>query len=60
MKFDILTIFPGIFDAVLGSSIIGRAQENGIISVKAHNIRDFTLDKHKRPTTIHMAAATVW
>ncbi len=48
MKFDILTIFPEIFDAVLGSSIIGRAQENGIISVKAHNIRDFTLDKHKK------------
>ena len=48
MKFDILTIFPEIFDAVLGSSIIGRAQDNGIISVKAHNIRDFTLDKHKK------------
>ncbi|HEX2947410.1 MAG TPA: tRNA (guanosine(37)-N1)-methyltransferase TrmD [Clostridia bacterium] len=48
MKFDILTIFPEIFDAVLGSSIIGRAQENGIISVRAHNIRDFTKDKHKK------------
>ena len=48
MKFDILTIFPEIFDVVLGSSIIGRAQDNGIISVKAHNIRDFTLDKHKK------------
>lgn len=48
MRFDILTIFPEIFDAVLGSSIIGRAQDSGIISVKAWNIRDYTLDKHKK------------
>lgn len=48
MKFDILTIFPEIFDAVLGSSIIGRAQESGLITVKAHNIRDFSADKHKK------------
>jgi tRNA (guanine37-N1)-methyltransferase len=48
MKFDVLTIFPEIFDVVLGSSIIGRAQENGIISVRSHNIRDYTTDKHKK------------
>lgn len=48
MKFDILTIFPGIFDSVLGSSIIGRAQESGLISIDAHNIRDFAKDKHKK------------
>jgi len=48
MKFDILTIFPEIFDAILGSSIIGRAQEKGLVSVDAHNIRDFSKDKHKK------------
>jgi len=48
MKFDILTIFPEIFDTVLGSSIIGRAQESGLITVTAHNIRDFSKDKHKK------------
>lgn len=48
MKFDILTIFPEIFQAVLGSSIIGRAQNSGFISVHAHNIRDFSKDKHKK------------
>lgn len=48
MKFDILTIFPEIFDAVLGSSIIGRAQESGLITVNAHNIRDYSADKHKK------------
>jgi tRNA (guanine37-N1)-methyltransferase len=48
MRFDILTIFPEIFDAVLGSSIIGRARENGIITVNTHNIRDYSMDKHKK------------
>lgn len=48
MKFDILTIFPDIFVSVLGSSIIGRAQESGLISVNARNIRDFSKDKHKK------------
>lgn len=48
MKFDVLTIFPGIFEAVLGSSIIGRAQDAGLLSVTAHNIRDFSMDKHKK------------
>ena len=48
MRFDILTIFPEIIDVVLGSSIIGRAQESGLITVKTHNIRDFSKDKHKK------------
>jgi len=48
MRFDILTIFPEMFDAVLGSSIIGRAQKNGLITVKTHNIRDYSKDKHKK------------
>ena len=48
MKFDVLTIFPEIFEAVLGSSIIGRAQDAGLLSVTACNIRDFSTDKHKK------------
>lgn len=48
MKFDILTIFPEIFDTVLGSSIIGRAQDSGLLTVTAHNIRDYSKDKHKK------------
>ena len=42
MRFDILTIFPEMFDAVLGTSIIGRARESGIITVNTHNIRDYS------------------
>ncbi len=48
MKFDILTLFPEVVDTVLSSSIIGRATQNGIISVTSHNIRDYTKDKHKK------------
>lgn len=48
MRFDILTLFPDVVRAVLDSSIIGRASQNGIITVKAHDIRDYTADKHKK------------
>lgn len=48
MRFDILTLFPEQIEAVLGESIIGRAQKNGLISVEAHNIRDYTLNKHRK------------
>ena len=48
MRFDIMTLFPDLVDTVLGESIIGRAQKNGAIAVRTHNIRDYTEDKHRR------------
>ncbi len=48
MRFDIMTLFPGLVDAVLSESIIGRAQTNGIIEVNTYNIRDWSKDKHRR------------
>lgn len=48
MRFDIMTLFPDVIDSVLGSSIIGRAQESGIVEVHSHNIRDFSGNKHRR------------
>lgn len=48
MIFTILTQFPEMFDAVLGSSIIGKAQEKGLVSIEVKNIRDYTKDKHNR------------
>jgi len=48
MRFDILTLFPDAFNAVLGESIIGRAREKGLITVNTINIRDFSADKHKK------------
>lgn len=48
MRFDIMTLFPDLVDGILGESIIGRAREAGYISVYAHNIRDFSGNKHRR------------
>ncbi|MCX7710385.1 MAG: tRNA (guanosine(37)-N1)-methyltransferase TrmD [Clostridia bacterium] len=48
MKFDILTLFPELFRQVLSESIIGRAQENGLIQINPVNIRDFSKDKHRK------------
>ncbi len=47
MKFHILTIFPEMFESFLSCSIIGRAMENGSISVDLVNIRDYSLSKHR-------------
>ena len=48
MKFHILTLFPEMVDICLHASILGRAVKNGHISFHTVNIRDYTLDKHKK------------
>lgn len=48
MRIDILTLFPEMCQRVLDESILGRARKNGLIQVYCHNIRDYTLDKHRR------------
>lgn len=46
MKFDILTLFPAMFEGPLTESIIKRAVESGAIEVALHNIRDWAFDRH--------------
>jgi tRNA (guanine37-N1)-methyltransferase len=46
MKFDIITIFPDFFSGFLNESLLKKAQENNLIEIKIHNLRDFTQDKH--------------
>jgi len=48
MRFDVMTLFPDLVNTVLGESIIGRAQKSGAITVRAHNIRDYSKDKHHK------------
>ena len=48
MRFDIMTLFPDLVETVLAESVIGRAQKNGAITVRVHNIRDYAEDKHNR------------
>jgi tRNA (guanine37-N1)-methyltransferase len=47
MQFDILTLFPDLVHHYAGESILGRGQQKGLISVKAHNFRSWTLDKQR-------------
>jgi tRNA (guanine37-N1)-methyltransferase len=47
MEFDILTLFPRIFDGPLDESILKRAREAGLVQIRVHNLRDFTHDKHR-------------
>lgn len=46
MRMDVLTLFPEMFTGVFNSSILGKAQEKGIISLHAVNFRDFSGNKH--------------
>ncbi len=47
MRFDIMTLFPAMFEGPMTESILKRAQEKGLIEVNLHNIRDHATDKHK-------------
>lgn len=47
ISFDIITIFPEIFNSYLKESIIKRAQEKGLIRINVYNLRDWATDRHK-------------
>ncbi|MBI5893274.1 MAG: tRNA (guanosine(37)-N1)-methyltransferase TrmD [Deltaproteobacteria bacterium] len=47
MRYDVLTIFPDFFESPLNQTILKRAIARGLISVNVHDIRDYTLDKHR-------------
>lgn len=46
IHFDIFTLFPGMFAGPLDESILARARERELISIRLHNIRDYTTDRH--------------
>ena len=45
MRIDIMTLFPDAVEAMMGSSIIGRARERGFVTIQTHQIRDYTTNK---------------
>ncbi len=47
MIFDILSVFPEMFQSAIGSSLMKKAIENGLVEVNLHNIRDYTSDRHR-------------
>ena len=48
MRFDILTLFPDAVDAMMQSSILGRAQKKGLLEIHAHQIRDYTTNRQNQ------------
>jgi tRNA (guanine37-N1)-methyltransferase len=46
LKIDLLTLFPGMVDGFVTESILGRAQEQGLLEIRVHNLRDWATDKH--------------
>ncbi len=46
MRFDLLTIFPAIFDSFLGESLLKKARDKGLVDVRVHDLRPFTDSKH--------------
>ncbi|MFH1227345.1 MAG: tRNA (guanosine(37)-N1)-methyltransferase TrmD [Planctomycetota bacterium] len=48
MLIDVVTIFPEMFERFVGTSIVGRAQEKGLVKITLHDLRDFTTDKHNK------------
>ena len=48
MRIDIATLFPEMCESVLSESILGRARKSGAIEIHCHQIREYTLDKHRR------------
>lgn len=48
LRFDIITLFPKVFEGIFGDSIIKRAQDNKKVSILVHDLRDYSLDKKRR------------
>ena len=47
VRFDIITIFPGMFSSVVDESILGRAVKSGLVEIQRVDLRDFTEDRHR-------------
>ena len=48
IRFDIISIFPGMFESPFSESLLSKAQDNGIVEIRTHDLREYTLDKHNR------------
>ena len=48
MRIDIITVLPEILESPFNHSILKRAQDKGLVEINVHNLRDYSLDKHRR------------
>ena len=54
MRFDILTLFPEMFESPFQYSIIKRAKEKDLVRINIYNIRDWSVNKHKTAIMMEM------
>ncbi|MDD5225703.1 MAG: tRNA (guanosine(37)-N1)-methyltransferase TrmD, partial [Candidatus Omnitrophica bacterium] len=47
LTIDIVTLFPGFFSSPLEESLLEKAQAKGLVKIKAHDLREWTHDRHK-------------
>ena len=47
IRFDILSVFPGMFASPLAESLIGKARDRGLVDIRLHDIRDYATDRHR-------------
>ena len=60
MRIDIITVFPEMLEGPLGCSIVKRARENHIVEIVTHNLRDFSLDKHRKVDDYSYSKGPAW
>ena len=48
LRFDIISIFPGMFVSPFNDSILKRAQDEGLLEIRTHDLRDYSLNKHRK------------
>ena len=48
MRIDIITCCPELLESPLNHSIVGRSRQKGLVDIQVHNLRDYTLDKHRK------------
>ena len=48
MRIDVVSIFPGMFEEPLSTSMLGMARESGRLEVRLHDLRDWTADRHRQ------------
>jgi tRNA (guanine37-N1)-methyltransferase len=48
MRFDIITLFPGMFGSLFSGGVVKKALDSGLIEIQAHDLRDFTESRHKQ------------
>jgi len=60
MRIDIITVLPELLESPFNHSIVKRAKDKKLVEINIINLRDFSNDKYKSVTTMHLAGVQVW